>query len=90
MRELARQLRCDPSNITLMSDRLVAAGLVERQPHPTDGRQRVLALTDKGVKVWTLLMDRLQDRAPVFTLSTEEQAVLLALLEKAHAKPTLI
>jgi DNA-binding MarR family transcriptional regulator len=90
MRELARQLRCDPSNITLMTDRLVAVGLVERQPHPTDGRQRVLALTDKGVKVWTLLMDRLQERAPVFTLSAEERAVLLALLEKAHARPTLI
>jgi MarR family transcriptional regulator, organic hydroperoxide resistance regulator len=84
MRELARRLHFDPSNITLMTDRLDAAGLVERLPHPTDGRQRVLALTDNGLKVLALLITRLQERAPVFTLSAREQAELARLLAKAH------
>jgi MarR family transcriptional regulator, organic hydroperoxide resistance regulator len=85
MRELARRLHFDPSNISLITDRLVAAGLVERQPHPTDGRQRVLALTDKGLKVLALLITRLQERAPVFTLSPQELAELTRLLAKAQA-----
>jgi MarR family transcriptional regulator, organic hydroperoxide resistance regulator len=84
MRELARRLHFDPSNITLMTDRLDAAGLVDRLPHPTDGRQRVLALTDKGLKVLALLITRLQERAPVFTLSPQEQAELARLLAKAQ------
>jgi MarR family transcriptional regulator, organic hydroperoxide resistance regulator len=85
MRQLARRLQFDPSNITLMSDRLVAAGLVERLPHPTDGRQRVLALTEKGLGVLTMLITRLRDRAPVFTLSAAEQTQLRRLLAKAQA-----
>jgi MarR family transcriptional regulator, organic hydroperoxide resistance regulator len=85
MRELARRLHFDPSNITLITDRLVAAGLVERQPHPSDGRQRVLALTDKGQGVLALLITRLQQRAPVFALPPEELAELTRLLAKAQA-----
>jgi DNA-binding MarR family transcriptional regulator len=85
MRELARKLHFDPSNITLMADRLVAAGLVERQPHPTDRRQRVLALTDEGLRVWSLLITRLQERSPIFTLSAEELRQLTRLLAKAQA-----
>jgi DNA-binding MarR family transcriptional regulator len=85
MRELARRLHFDPSNITLMTDRLVAAGLVDRQPHPADGRQRVLALTGKGLEVLGLLITRLRERSPVFTLSPQEQAQLTRLLAKAQA-----
>jgi MarR family transcriptional regulator, organic hydroperoxide resistance regulator len=85
MRQLARRLHFDPSNITLMTDRLAAAGLVERRPHPTDGRQRVLSLTDKGLEVWTLLITRLQERAPIFALSQQELTQLRRLLAKAQA-----
>ena len=48
MRELAARLRCDPSNITGLIDRLEARGLVERQPHPADRRVKYLALTAAG------------------------------------------
>jgi DNA-binding MarR family transcriptional regulator len=89
MREVARKLQFDPSNITLLTDRLVERGLVERRPHPTDGRQRVLALTDKGIKVWRILIDRLQERSPIFNLSEPERARLAALLTKAHATTSL-
>lgn len=85
MRELARKLHFDPSNITLIADRLAAAGLVERQPHPSDGRQRVLALTDEGLGVLALLIKRLQERAPVFALPPEELTELTRLLAKAQA-----
>ena len=85
MRELARKLHFDPSNITLMTDRLVAAGLVERQPHPTDGRQRVLAITDKGLDVLALLIARLQERAPIFPLPPQDLTQLRELLAKAQA-----
>ena len=90
MRDVARKLHFDPSNITLMTDRLVEAGLVERQPHPTDGRQRVLALTDKGRKVWRILINQLQERTPIFKLSESEQARLTALLSKAQATTSLL
>ena len=86
MRELARRLHFDPSNITLLTDRLVAAGLVERQPHPADGRQRVLALTDQGVEVLAVLVTRLQERAPIFALPAPELAELTRLLAKAQAR----
>ncbi len=84
MRELARRLRCDPSNITLLGDQLQAAGLVERQPDPTDGRRRVLKLTKSGLELWSLLLVRVQQRSPLFTLSIKEQAQLLRLLEKVE------
>ena len=32
-----------------LTERLVGAGYVERQPHPTDGRARILTLTPRGV-----------------------------------------
>lgn len=85
MRQLARKLHFDPSNITLMADQLAAAGLVERRPHPTDGRQRVLALTEKGSNVWALLITRLQERSPIFTLPAGELAQLTRLLARAQA-----
>jgi MarR family transcriptional regulator, organic hydroperoxide resistance regulator len=68
-----------------MTDRLVTAGLVERRPHPTDGRQRVLVLTDRGRKVLALLITRLQERSPIFALSPQELTQLARLLAKAQA-----
>jgi DNA-binding MarR family transcriptional regulator len=59
MRELAERLKCDPSNITGLVDRLEARGLVERQPHPADRRVKYLVLTMAGRE----LRDRLVSRA---------------------------
>jgi DNA-binding MarR family transcriptional regulator len=85
MRELARRLQCDPSNITLLGDQLEAVGLVQRQPDPTDGRRRVLTLTDKGLALWSRLLERMQQRSALFTLTIDEQKQLLSLLEKVEA-----
>jgi DNA-binding MarR family transcriptional regulator len=84
MRELARRLHCDPSNITLLGDQLQAAGLAQRQPDPTDGRRRVLVLTDRGVELWSRLLERMQQRSALFTLTVDEQNQLLDLLEKVQ------
>jgi DNA-binding MarR family transcriptional regulator len=51
MRELAERMRCHPSNITGLIDRLEARGLVERCPDPRDRRVKGLALTPLGQRV---------------------------------------
>jgi DNA-binding MarR family transcriptional regulator len=47
-RELATRLGADPPYVTLMVDDLEGRGLVERTPHPTDGRAKVIRVTAAG------------------------------------------
>jgi DNA-binding MarR family transcriptional regulator len=47
-RRLAERFGCDPSNISLLVDRLVERGLVERRPHPEDGRVKLIGATERG------------------------------------------
>ncbi|MSQ24510.1 MAG: MarR family transcriptional regulator [Chloroflexi bacterium] len=81
MRELAARLKCDPSNITGLIDRLEIRGLVERRAHPADRRVKYLLLTGAGQD----LRERLEARlfsAPRFIseLLEHEQAALSKLL----------
>lgn len=85
MRELATKLNYDPSNISLLTDRLVSMGLVQRLPHPTDGRRRVLKLTPKGDALYREVLTQLFERSPIFGLSTGEQRQLGDLLSKIEA-----
>jgi DNA-binding MarR family transcriptional regulator len=48
---LAEHLMVNPSGVTRMVDRLVASGLVSRQPHPTSRRELVVAITGSGARV---------------------------------------
>jgi DNA-binding MarR family transcriptional regulator len=48
MGELAALLGVDPPNLTPLIDDLERSGLVERQPHPTDRRVKLVAATDSG------------------------------------------
>src|SRR4051812_7023474 len=48
MRRLACAMRCDPSNVTGLADRLEERGLVERRADPDDRRVKGLALTAEG------------------------------------------
>src|SRR4051794_36576196 len=59
MNELAKRLRCHPSNITGLVDRLEARGLVERRPDPRDRRVKGLALTPTGQRVRAKLAQQL-------------------------------
>jgi DNA-binding MarR family transcriptional regulator len=47
-RELAARLGADPPFITVIVDDLEQRGLVERTPHPTDRRAKVIRVTDAG------------------------------------------
>lgn len=85
MRMLAVRLGCDPSTISLAADQLRSAGLVERRPHPTDGRKRVLALTDAGHDLWETVSARLEDHSRLTALSPQERGALAAILRKLNA-----
>ena len=50
-RELSKDLRCTPRNVTGLVDALEAAGLVERRAHPTDRRATLVTPTDAGAQV---------------------------------------
>jgi DNA-binding MarR family transcriptional regulator len=47
-RRLAERFGCDPSNISVLVDRLVERELVERRPNLRDGRVKLVVATDAG------------------------------------------
>lgn len=85
LRQVAERLRCDPSNVTLLSDQLEKKGLAERRPHPADGRVRTLVLTPAGVAARRKLLDHVQQRPPLAALDGEQQRQLQELLAVALA-----
>jgi DNA-binding MarR family transcriptional regulator len=48
VKKVAERLQVHPTSITNSVDRLEAAGLVVRLPHPTDGRATLVEVTDIG------------------------------------------
>jgi DNA-binding MarR family transcriptional regulator len=83
-RQLARQLRYDPSNITALADALEARGLIERRPDPSDRRFRLVALTPAGERLRSDLGARLaQPVDGLARLSVKDQQELLRLLRLA-------
>ncbi len=48
IKKASERLQVHPTSITNAVDRLSAAGLVERLPHPTDGRATLVEVTDAG------------------------------------------
>ncbi|MBL7498789.1 MarR family transcriptional regulator [Frankia sp. CNm7] len=88
MRTLAATLNCDPSTVTFLTDRLEQRGLIQRQPAPTDRRQKVIRLTRRGVEVRTRLVQTLTASSPLAQLSPDDQQHLYALLAKAGADPS--
>ncbi len=62
MSDLAADLRVDLSVISRQAADLDAAGLVERQPDPSDGRACLLSLTPAGHEALDAVVERLIDR----------------------------
>ena len=87
MREIARTLGCDPSNVTLIGDKLERAGLVVRHDHPDDRRSRVLALTGAGRDLRERLLAHLVTATPLRTLTARERHQLAQILGKLGATP---
>lgn len=83
MRRIAQKLKCEPSNITGIVDRLEARGLVERRPDPADRRVKLAAPTAEGEEVARGLRDSLDfAREPLAGLSREERLALRELLRR--------
>ncbi|MER7927804.1 MULTISPECIES: MarR family transcriptional regulator [unclassified Streptomyces] len=83
MRRLARKLKCEPSNVTGIVDRLETRGLVERRPDPADRRVKLAAATEEGRRVARSLRESLRfAREPLAGLSDEERLALRGLLRR--------
>ncbi|KAA0932090.1 MULTISPECIES: MarR family winged helix-turn-helix transcriptional regulator [Streptomyces] len=89
MRRLAQRLKCEPSNVTGIVDRLEARGLAERRPDPSDRRVKLAAATEEGRRVARSLRLSLRfAREPLATLSREERMSLRELLLRMLDEPT--
>ncbi|MDQ0602152.1 DNA-binding MarR family transcriptional regulator [Streptomyces canus] len=83
MRKLAHKLRCEPSNVTGIVDRLESRGLVERRPDPADRRVKLAAVTEEGRAVARSLRESLRfAREPLAGLSDAERTVFRDLLRR--------
>ncbi|WP_406395620.1 MarR family winged helix-turn-helix transcriptional regulator [Streptomyces sp. NBC_00887] len=83
MRRIAQKLKCEPSNITGIVDRLELRGLVERRPDPSDRRVKLAAPTEDGIRTARQLRDALDfAREPLAELSDAERSVLRDLLRR--------
>jgi DNA-binding MarR family transcriptional regulator len=83
MRRIAQKLKCEPSNVTGIVDRLEARDLVERRPDAGDRRVKVAAPTEKGRSTAAQLRDSLDfAREPLAGLSVDERTVLRDLLKR--------
>ena len=81
MRRIAHRLKCEPSNVTGIVDRLESRGLVERRPDPADRRVKLAAATEAGQETAERLRRSLDfAREPLAELSEEERTVLRDLL----------
>jgi len=80
---LAAKERVQPPSMTRVIASLADLGLVERSPHPTDGRQVIVSIAESGV---VLLADERSAREAwmterLSTLSEEQLQVLRAAVE---------
>ncbi|MFF5634713.1 MarR family winged helix-turn-helix transcriptional regulator [Streptomyces sp. NPDC012825] len=83
MRRIALKLKCEPSNITGIVDRLEARGLVERRPAPDDRRVKLAVPTDEGRAVTLRLRESLDfAREPLGELTEVERTLLRDLLKR--------
>ncbi|MBO0656848.1 MarR family transcriptional regulator [Streptomyces triculaminicus] len=83
MRRIAQKLKCEPSNVTGIVDRLEGRGLVERRPDPDDRRVKLAAATEDGRETAGRLRASLNfAREPLAGLSAEERTTLRDLLRR--------
>jgi DNA-binding MarR family transcriptional regulator len=81
MGQLAENLACDASNVTGLVDRLETRGLVRRRASSEDRRVKVLELTAAGVRLRTIVLERMtKPPESLRRLSTEEQHALVKIL----------
>jgi DNA-binding MarR family transcriptional regulator len=83
-RDLVARTSSDPNSLRAMLVLLERGHLIERRPHPTDGRARSVALTQQGKSVFQKLWrksDILRQRLAT-ALSAEETELLIEQLHR--------
>ena len=83
-KQLAQTLGASPPNVTVLIDRLVERGLLQRQRSDTDGRAMNLRLTDKGLDLARRAqrVSQTMESSLLAPLSAAERAMLGELLQK--------
>jgi len=84
---LASHLGIDRTVMTYLVDDLVEAGLVERQPNPTDRRQRQVVATRRGLQLAAKMCARVTEAEDALLggLSDRERQLFRRLVAKAAA-----
>jgi DNA-binding MarR family transcriptional regulator len=82
MRDLGRQMHCDPSFVTAIADLLEKRGLARREASTVDRRSKNLVLTDEGMALREQVQQEFMTRMPWRSLDDEERACLLSLIQK--------
>lgn len=85
--EVAKRLGLATPTVTRTTARMAAAGLLRREPHPSDRRLVRLTLTEKGhalEETIALEMERLNERA-LAGMPAPERAALIRSLRKVQA-----
>lgn len=82
--DIARALGVAPTTVQSALDRLIRKGLVERMDHPESRRAKVHKLTEDGKSLRDAIhrQDMSNMDAILSTLTEEEQAQIVALMEK--------
>lgn len=88
---LAEMLDVKPSAVTVMTDRLVQSGYVERRHDTHDRRTVLLSVTEVGNEVFQQARKRSYEvlRSYLDELSEEEQDILLRVMERFANKDTI-
>ena len=81
-RDLERELRLKAPTVNGVVDRLTEKGLLVRRQSPTDGRCRLLQLTDTGREAAAAFLSAMEDTEALFrsALTEEEQRLFQELL----------
>jgi MarR family transcriptional regulator, organic hydroperoxide resistance regulator len=85
--EVAKRLELATPTVTRAATRLEAAGLLRREPHPSDGRLVRLVLTERGRSLEQAIAaetDQLTERALMTFGPAERAALIKALVDIRH------
>jgi DNA-binding MarR family transcriptional regulator len=78
-RDIAQHLRISTASTTKLLDRLEASGHVERRPHPSDRRGRVVVLTDEARRAFFRTFgERLRAMREMALRYDEDELVVIA------------
>ncbi len=85
MRGIAIVIKCDPSNVTGLVDRLEERGLVTRTMSDRDRRIKLISITPKGAELRRQLERAVVERTPWATMSDSELRQTMRFMSKVLA-----